>query len=279
MTFNFESFRARLLNISKEKKIDFQFLLNRLGAEQFLYRLSLSPHAAQFIFKGGFLLTYLIESERKTRDLDFSIRQIGHQVDGAVKIIRSILEIRVDDGIEWKEIKGEPLLHPEMDYPGIRIVCRFLFGNMKGVVRMDMATGDAVEAVMVPLRRIQYRGKPLFGESFSILAYPPETIFAEKLYIAVRKEGRNTRMKDYFDLSKLVDHPLDHPKLKKSIQGTFANRNQPLAVQIQFKDEDLVRLQVYWEHFLKRDKMSGLPATISEMIGKVNAFLKKLYEK
>ena len=96
MTVNIASLRARLLNISKEKKIDLQFLLNRLGAEQFLYRLSQSPHAEKFIFKGGSLLTYLIESERKTKDLDFSIREISNQVDETVKIIRSVLDIPVD---------------------------------------------------------------------------------------------------------------------------------------------------------------------------------------
>lgn len=53
----------------------------------------------------------------------------------------------------------------------------------------------------------------------------------------------------------------------------------PLVTQIEFKSEELTRLQVYWEHFLKRDKMENLPATIAEMIDKVNAFLKKLYER
>lgn len=279
MPVNIESLRARLLNLSKEKKIDFQWLLNRLGAEQFLYRLSQSPHAEKFIFKGGSLLTYLIESDRKTKDLDFSVRQITSQVDEVAKIIRSILEIHVDDGIAWKEVEGEPLVHPDMDYPGTRMICRFLFGNMKGVVRMDMAIGDVVEAVRMPLERMKYKGKPIFGEPFSLLVYPPETIFAEKLHISVKKKGQNTRMKDYYDLSRLIDHHLDQRKLKECIQATFANRNLPLVTQIEFKSEELTRLQVYWEHFLKRDKMENLPATIVAMIDKVNAFLKKLYER
>ncbi len=279
MTVNVESLRARLLNLSKEKRIDFQWLLNRLGAEQFLYRLSQSPHVEKFIFKGGSLLAYLIESERKTKDLDFSIREISNQVDEKVKIIRSVLEIPVDDGIEWKEVEGEPLMHPDMETPGTRMICRFLFGNMKGVVRMDMAIGDVAEAVRMPLERMKYKGKPIFGEPFSLLVYPPETIFAEKLYISVKKKGQNTRMKDYFDLSKLIDYHLDHGKLKECIQKTFINRNLPLVTQIEFKSEELTRLQVYWEHFLKRDKMENLPATIAEIINKMNVFLKKLYER
>lgn len=279
MTINVESLRARLLNLSREKKIDFQWLLNRLGAEQFLYRLSQSLHSEKFIFKGGSLLTYLINSERKTKDLDFSMRQIASQVDEVVKIIRSVLDIPVDDGIKWMEVEGEPLVHPDMATPGTRIVCRFLFGNMKGVVRMDMALGDVVEAVKMPLERMKYKGNPIFGETFSLFVYPPEAIFAEKLYISIKKKGQNTRMKDYYDLSKLADHHLDHRKLRDCIQKTFTNRNLPLITQIQFKNEDTAQLQVYWEHFLKRDRMAGLPATIAEMIDKVNAFLGKLYER
>src|SRR3989338_2435140 len=99
MPVNIPSLHAKLLNIARAQKIELQLLLNRLGAEQFLYRLSLSPYADRFIFKGGSLLAYLIESDRKTKDLDFSIREISNQVDETVKIIRSVLEIPVDDGI------------------------------------------------------------------------------------------------------------------------------------------------------------------------------------
>ncbi len=276
MSINIASLQARLLNLAKEKKIDFQLLLNRLGAEQFLYRLSQSPYAEKFIFKGGSLLSYLIDSDRKTKDLDFSIREISNRVDEVVKIIHSVLNIPVEDGILWKEIKAEPLIHPEMDHPGIRMISPFLLGKMRGTVRMDMAIGDVVNAVKIPLQRLQYKGKPIFGESFSLLVYPPETVFAEKLQIAIKKRGQNTRMKDYYDLLKLMEHDLKPKQLKKCIQETFANRKIPFTTSIQFADEELSRLQLYWEHFLKREKMGEAPARIIEIIDKINLYLKKL---
>src|SRR3989338_7881530 len=131
MPVNIPSLHAKLLNIARAQKIELQLLLNRLGAEQFLYRLSLSPFADKFIFKGGSLLAYLIESDRKTKDLDFSIRQMKSQVEDTVKTIESILDIAVDDGITWKNVDGAPLIHPEMDYPGARIACHFLLGKMR----------------------------------------------------------------------------------------------------------------------------------------------------
>ena len=277
MPVNIASLHAKLLNISRAKKIDLQLLINRLAAEQFLYRLSLSPYAEKFIFKGGSLLTYLIESDRKTKDLDFSIKQMKIQVEGVVKMTRSILDIPMDDGIDWKNIDGAPLIHPEMDYPGVRIACHFLIGKMRGIVRMDLAMGDVVEPVTMSLERMRYKDEPIFGSSFPLLVYPPETIFAEKLQISVKKRGQNTRMKDYYDLSKLIEHGLNEKNLKKCIKDVFLNRETPLPKQIEFESAEYTQLQTYWEHFLKREKMNEAPARIGEIIEKVNAFLKKLY--
>ena len=222
MPVNIASLHAKLLNVARTQKIDLQVLLNRLAAEQFLYRLSISPFAEKFIFKGGSLLAYLIESDRKTKDLDFSIRQMKNQVDDAVKTIKSILDIAVDDGITWKNVDGAPLVHPEMDYPGVRIACHLLIGKMRGIVRMDLAMGDVVEPIKMSLERMRYKEEPIFGPSFSLLVYPPETIFAEKLQISAKKRGQNTRMKDYYDLLKLIEHDLNYKKLKKNIKDVFA---------------------------------------------------------
>src|SRR3989338_5754411 len=132
---NAESIRAKLLNVAKEDKVIFQDLLHRYGAEQFLARLSSSDFLERFIFKGGSLLTYLIDTKRQTKDLDFSIRQIGNKVEDALTIIRGILEIPMDDGLTWDEPTGTPLNHPEMDYPGVRIKCVFRLGTARGLLR------------------------------------------------------------------------------------------------------------------------------------------------
>lgn len=58
MPINLKSLHGRLLNVAREKGIEFQLLLHRLGAEQFLFRLSQSPYKDKFVFKGGTLLSY-----------------------------------------------------------------------------------------------------------------------------------------------------------------------------------------------------------------------------
>lgn len=278
MTVNIKSLQGRLANIAREKQTDLQLLLNRLGAEQFLFRLSQSPYADRFIFKGGFLLAYLIDSERKTKDLDFSITQMELQVDDVIAIVKEILTIPLDDGIEWGAVEGKILEHPEMESPGVRIICRFLLGKMKGNVRMDLARGNVVKAVKHPLKRIRYNDEPLMGDDFSLMVYPLETVFAEKLHIVFKKGGQNTRMKDYYDLMKITEQQLSKATLKESILQTFQNRNVAVKTHIQFNESELERLQKYWGHFLKRDNPPKAPKSITEVIATVNDYLSKLYE-
>ena len=45
------SVRARLLNIAKAERADFNQLLVRYALERFLYRLSQSAHASRFVLK------------------------------------------------------------------------------------------------------------------------------------------------------------------------------------------------------------------------------------
>lgn len=47
------SVRARLLNRARETRQDFNLVLTRYALERLLYRLSISPHADQFLLKGA----------------------------------------------------------------------------------------------------------------------------------------------------------------------------------------------------------------------------------
>lgn len=65
------SIRQRLLNIAREQKIEFQLILTRFAFERFLYRLSQSKYANDFVLKGAMLFQVWGGSlHRPTRDLD-----------------------------------------------------------------------------------------------------------------------------------------------------------------------------------------------------------------
>jgi len=275
---NTESLRGKLLNISQEKDIPFQEFLNRFGSEQFLERLSQSTYAEQFVFKGGTLLTYLIETDRRTRDLDFSIREISNKTNEVEALIGEILAVAIDDGLTWDAPIAETLEHPEMDYPGVRIKCPFRLGNAKGMVRIDLALGDVVDAQKVPLERIRYKGEPLMGADFDVLMYPPETIFSEKLQTAIARGVANTRMKDFYDMYQLsIVKVLDAIKLKASIKNTFERRGTTIQAALDFDDDILTGLQRHWEPFIRKMELSEAPQQIKDVVDVINKQLQAVY--
>ncbi len=51
------SVRARLLNLSRQRRQPFQLVLNYYVLERLLYRLSITEHRNRFVLKGAMLLT------------------------------------------------------------------------------------------------------------------------------------------------------------------------------------------------------------------------------
>ena len=84
------SIRNRLKNISKKRKLDFQFVLTRFALERFLYRLSKSKYKNQFILKGALLFMVWSEEQfRPTKDLDLMglVEESVENLRGAVEEI------------------------------------------------------------------------------------------------------------------------------------------------------------------------------------------------
>ncbi|MFN9975112.1 MAG: nucleotidyl transferase AbiEii/AbiGii toxin family protein, partial [Phycisphaerae bacterium] len=48
---------ARLLNVARETKREFQLVLTHYALERLLYRLSVSPFSERFVLKGALLFT------------------------------------------------------------------------------------------------------------------------------------------------------------------------------------------------------------------------------
>lgn len=63
-------------------------------------------------------------------------------------------------------------------------------------------------------------------ESPRITAYSLETVVAEKFQTIVEKSVFNSRMKDFFDLYRIITaHDFDGNTLSEAIRATFENRN------------------------------------------------------
>lgn len=167
-------------------------------------------------------------------------------------------------------------LRAHMAYPGYRTTFKTSFGRMKDKIHVDVGVGDIVEPQNKELKLSEYRGKPFFEESISLLVYPIETIFAERLETVLSKGSRNSRMKDFHDLLLLLRNTSlkNSKKLQGDMQRTFENRGTSLK-PIDFDEEGLKALQQLWTAHLRGlgdiAKELDLPEKITTAIDTINS--------
>ncbi len=129
----------------------------------------------------------------------------------------------------------------------------------------------------------QCEGKPLFESAISLLVYPPETVFSEKLETILSKGVGNTRLKDYHDLILLLRNKriLNLEKLKTDIVNTFAHRNT-IPRLIKFDETSLKRIQQLWTAHLHglgdTVKEFNLPGDIVSVIEEINKYIASIME-
>lgn len=193
---NEQALQDRLKTIARERGVQPKACWKQLVLERFLARLSHSSHTSKFIFKGGFLLAYMMKIGRETIDLDFLINSTKADEKTLEKLISEISLIHLEDGFTFTFSKIEILSQPHMEYLGYRITIEAMFGKVRDRIHIDIGVGDGVQPQRRDIKLLQYRGKPIFEESASVLSYPLETIFAEKLETVISKGASNSRIKE-----------------------------------------------------------------------------------
>lgn len=278
---NEQALKDRLQIIAKEKDIHFNACWKQLLLERFLARLSLSLHVNKFIFKGGFLLSYMMKIGRETIDLDFLLTQMTAEVQGLQEVFEEIVSTSSEDGFSFSFDNIDLLSQPHMEYPGYRITLNTSFGKMKDKIHVDVGIGDAVNPQNREIKLFEYRGKPFFEESISLLVYPIETIFAEKLETVLSKGSKNTRMKDFHDLLLLTRNSklIQLETLKAAIVSTFKNR-ETIFELIKFDEEEIKSLQQLWTAHLtnlgKTAQNLELEKDMFKTIHEINSYLSKM---
>uniref|UniRef100_C5CZ88 Nucleotidyl transferase AbiEii/AbiGii toxin family protein n=1 Tax=Variovorax paradoxus (strain S110) TaxID=543728 RepID=C5CZ88_VARPS len=210
------SVRARLKQRADATRQDFNLTLTRYGLERLLYRLSVSPHAANYLLKGALLFSlWYDQPHRPTRDADL----LGFgpdDVDTAVSAFREICQIEVDDGIAFDaaSVRGS-VIRKEAGYGGVRIDLLAKLDGARLALQVDIGFGDAVTPAPEP---VSY---PVLLEDLSapqLRAYPKYTVVAEKFHAVCLLGMANTRMKDYFDLWVLLtEGALEAAELRRAI--------------------------------------------------------------
>ena len=256
------SVRARLLNVAKAQGVDFQQVLVRFALERMLYRLSQSPHANRFLLKGALLFTlWYAMPHRATRDADllgFGASDLASVAD----IFRDIAAIAADDGIAFDPASVTvEAIRKDAGYGGVRVVILGMLANARCKTQIDVGFGDAVTPA--PVNAVY----PVLLDDLPaphLRTYPSYTVIAEKLHAIATLGMSNSRLKDYFDLSVLLEREtLENDVLIQAIMATFERRGTalPEALPIGLSNEfahDSSR-QALWRAFLKKNELPSEP--------------------
>ena len=272
-----QSIQARLVRHAKTIEVDPNLVLARFATERLLYRLSRSAHAERFVLKGALLLlVWLGETIRPTRDADLLV--FGDlDVEGLSRIFADIVAIPVEpDGLVFDAgTIRVAAIRPEDAYGGHRVTLWARLGPARLRVQVDVGSGDAVtpEPAWLDYPSLLDLPRP------RLRAYRPETAIAEKVHAMVVLGSKNSRMRDFFDVSALaMRESFDGDLLSRALRATFARRRTdipaetPLALTPDFAEVENKRAQ--WAGFVRRNRLTTAPAELDTVTEAVAAFIR-----
>lgn len=235
--------KAKIRNISREKRISAQIILQNYMMERLLERISNSPYKSSFILKGGMLISAMIGLEsRTTMDIDATIRNYPLTEKNIQRIFNEILALDINDGVSFK-LKWINEIRENDIYSGFRISMDCFYDTLTVPIKVDLTSGD-----MITPHAIEYKYKLLMEERWiSIYSYNLETILAEKIETVLFRGVLNTRSRDFYDiykLSKLRGIGIDYSLCKKALIATMERRE---SIDILSNSENIL-------DFIRRDR-------------------------
>lgn len=278
------SVRARLLAVAKAQGADFNQVLVRFALERILYRLSQSRYSDHYLLKGALLFTLWYDlPHRATRDADLLGFGVS-DLESLLQTFREIAGVHVDDGIVFDpaSVTAEEI-RKDAGYTGVRILISGELAKARCKTQIDIGFGDAVTPGPVDAT---YPVLLADLPAPRLRIYPIHTVIAEKLHAIAVLGMTNSRMKDYFDLSVLLDREtLDSDLLALAIKATFERRGMAVPAELPagLTDEfarDRSR-QSLWQAFCRKNEIAPepLPSIVARIGVGLDSVLKQAAER
>ena len=249
---NIMQLKAKIKNISKEKNIAAQLVLQKYRMERFIERRALSDFQDQMIIKGGLLISSIVGLDsRATMDIDMTLKGKPVNESFILDYINEISRININDEVKFDVVSITEIREMD-DYFGFRVSLIAGIGIMKIPLKIDITTGDKI----IP-SEISYEYPLMFeNRSIKIKAYNLETILSEKIETIISRGNQNTRMRDFYDvyiLLKLKSKNIDYNILRLAIEETSKKRNS-LNLLLKYKEiisniENNNEMLVRWENY------------------------------
>ena len=271
------SVHQRLLDKARQTGRPFNELLQYFAIERFLYRLSQSKYAKNFVLKGALMLNVWKGSSlpRSTLDIDVLGQQISNEIEDVTRAIQEICEQVVEpDGLAFDPASARGLkIAEDTGYQGVRVRFNGSLGNARLSMQLDVGFGD----IVIPSDTEMPYPTILDFPAPQVRGYSRESTIAEKFEAAVRLGALNSRMKDFFDIWFLSGHfDFNGPTLVIAIRETFSRRgttlsSEPLPLTTEFAKG--ISHGVQWRAFRKRNSLGTAPESFMDLMTAVAAFL------
>jgi predicted nucleotidyltransferase component of viral defense system len=268
------SVKVRLQNYSRKNSVEFNSVLLQYIQERFLFRISKSLYAHNFVLKGALLfLAHDISRFRPTKDIDLLGSSLPNKVDVLKEIFQEIASISFEDGLIYDQgsVSAEEIIEQD-EYHGIRIHVVAKLGTAKQQIQIDIGFGDVIfpEPVEIDYPTL------LDFEAPHLLVYSMESAIAEKFEAVVSLGIATSRMKDFYDLHYFASKKeFDLRTLHTALIETFRNRQTSIDKRIsifedKFKNDE--HLQLLWATFLKKRLIIN-DNNFSEIVSRIEKFI------
>jgi predicted nucleotidyltransferase component of viral defense system len=275
------SVRQRLLIKARETGRTFSELLQYFAMERFLYRLSKSCFADNFVLKGALMLTvWEAPLTRPTMDIDL-LGQIENSIETVTKVTKEICQQEVEpDGIVFDviDIDAERIAE-DAEYEGIRIRFRGSLDTARFIIQLDIGFGDIVIPSPDPTNYPTILDLP----APRLRGYSRESTIAEKFEAMVKLGILNSRMKDFFDIWLMSrQFNFEGSILAEAILKTFSTRgtniqSEPIALTNSFAEDTAKAAQ--WRGFIRKNRLKNVPQNLVEVVAAIAAFLRPIAEE
>lgn len=270
------SVHNRLVKLAHERKEEYHFVLTRYALERLLYRLSRSAGGNSFVLKGAMLFAlWTGQRHRPTKDLDL-LGWGDNSVDRYQQLFQGVCgQEGEDDGLVFlaETVRGERIREDE-EYEGARVTLKARLGTAIIPLQIDIGFGDVITPAATAVTFPTLLNFP----APRLLAYPRETVVAEKFQAMVSLGMTNSRMKDFFDLLILAQQfPFEGPLLGRALRATFERRRTPLpsepplALTAEFYSDDGKQKQ--WKAFLHKNRLGAEGTSLEQVATVLGEFL------
>jgi hypothetical protein len=272
------SVHQRLLNKAKGSSRPFNELLQYFAIERFIYRLSKSPHADEFILKGALMFSaWFGSASRPTMDIDL-LGTIDNRLEVISAAMKDACLMDVEaDGISFNAETIEALrITEDAEYEGVRVRVHGSLSNARVSIQIDIGFGD----VIVPHARSVLYPVILDFPAPELKGYTMESTIAEKFQAMVKLGVLNSRMKDFYDiwvLSRTFD--FQGNILAEAVEKTFEKRKTPVTLHAALFDPSFGKdgdKNIQWQSFIRKTKLLNAPESFEKVIGAVTLFLEPL---